>query len=165
MHLEKNWTYACTFPVQRKEINVVKVRFTMRYSSRKLSNDKVITTACNFWRQIACTFQVISGNTLFLGKKIFEIPPFFQTRPRDLGKKVHACSLRFSALKFRMAMTEARGARFPRKGSGNAGPPSPDPVSNTKQRQSSRPLYTLGLKTALQLNMRRWHAAAGRLLC
>ena len=24
-----------------------------------------------------------------------EIPPFFQTRPRDLGKKVHACSLRF----------------------------------------------------------------------
>ena len=48
MHLEKNRTYACTFPVQRKEINVVKVRFTMRYSSRKLSNEKVITTACNF---------------------------------------------------------------------------------------------------------------------
>ena len=61
MHLEKNRTYACTFPVQRKEINVVKVRFTMRYSSRKLSNDKVITTACNFWRQIACSFQVLSG--------------------------------------------------------------------------------------------------------
>ena len=38
------------------------------------------------------------GNILFLGKKIFEIPPFFQTRPGDLGKKVHACSLRFSAL-------------------------------------------------------------------
>ena len=34
------WTYACTFPVQRKEINVVKVRFTMRYSSRKLSHEK-----------------------------------------------------------------------------------------------------------------------------
>ena len=99
MHLEKNRTYACTFPVQRKEINVVKVRFTMRYSSRKLSNDKVITTACNFWRQIVCSFQVMSGNILFLGKKIFEIPPFFQTRPGDLSKKVHTCSLRFSALK------------------------------------------------------------------
>ena len=98
MHLEKNRTYAGTFPVQRKEINVVKVRFTMRYSSRKLSNDKDITTACNFWRQIACTFQVMSGNSLFLGNKIFEIPPCFQTRLGDLGKKVHACSLRFSAL-------------------------------------------------------------------
>ena len=40
----------------------------------------------------------MSGNILFLGNKIFEIPPFFQTRPGDLGKKVHACSLRFSAL-------------------------------------------------------------------
>ena len=41
----------------------------------------------------------MSGNILFLGNKIFEIPPFFQTRPWDLGRKVHACSLRFSALK------------------------------------------------------------------
>ena len=40
----------------------------------------------------------MSGNILFLGNKIFEIAPFFQTRPGDLGKKVHACSLRFSAL-------------------------------------------------------------------
>ena len=40
----------------------------------------------------------MSGNILFLGNKIFEIPPFFQTRPGDLGEKVHACSLRFSAL-------------------------------------------------------------------
>ena len=40
----------------------------------------------------------MGGNILFLGNKIFEIPPFFQTRPGDLGKKVHACSLRFSAL-------------------------------------------------------------------
>ena len=40
----------------------------------------------------------MSGNILFLGNKIFEIPPFFQTRPGDLGQKVHACSLRFSAL-------------------------------------------------------------------
>ena len=98
MHLEKNRTYACTFPVQRKEINIVKVRFTMRYSSRKLSHEKVITTACNFWRQIACSFLVKSGNVLLLGKKFFEIPPFFQTGPGDLGEKVHACSLRFSAL-------------------------------------------------------------------
>ena len=103
MHLEKNRTYACTFPVQRKEIDVVKVRFTMRYSSRKLSNDKVITTACNFWRQIACSFQVMSGNILFLGNEVFEIPPFFQTWPGDLGKKVHACLLRFSALKNEIA--------------------------------------------------------------
>ena len=28
----------------------------------------------------------MSGNILVLGKKIFEIPPLFQTRPRDLGK-------------------------------------------------------------------------------
>ena len=103
MHLEKNRTYACTFPVQRKEINVVKVRFTIRFSSRKLSNDKIITTACNFWRQIAWSFQVMSGNILFLGNKIFEIPPFFQTWLGDLGKKVHACSLRFSALSSQLA--------------------------------------------------------------
>ena len=32
-------------------------------------------------------------------KQVCEIPPFFQTLPGDLGKKVHACSLRFSALK------------------------------------------------------------------
>ena len=69
MHLEKSRTYACTFPVQRKEINVVKVRFTISYSSRKFSHEKVITTACNFWRQIACSFLVKSGNVLLLGKK------------------------------------------------------------------------------------------------
>ena len=43
----------------------------------------------------------MSENILFLGNKIFEIPPFFQTRPGDLGEKVHACSLRFSALNVR----------------------------------------------------------------
>ena len=32
----------------RKLVNVVKVRFTMMYSSRKLNNKKVITTACKF---------------------------------------------------------------------------------------------------------------------
>ena len=77
MHLEKTRTYACTFPVQRKEINVVNVSFAMRYSSRKLSHEKVITTACNFWRQIACSFQIKSGNVSLLGKKSFEIPTFF----------------------------------------------------------------------------------------
>ena len=44
----------------------------------------------------------MSGNILFLAKKIFEMPPFFQTRPGDLGKKkfTHThFSLRFSALK------------------------------------------------------------------
>ena len=87
MHLEKNRTYACTFPVQRKEINVVKVRFTMRYSSRKLSNEKVITTACNFWRQIACSFLVKSGNVLLLGKKNFESRHFFKPGQRIWAKK------------------------------------------------------------------------------
>ena len=38
--------------------------------------------------------------TFYFRQKKFEIPPFFQTRPGDLGKKVHACSLRFSALNF-----------------------------------------------------------------
>ena len=32
----------------RKLVNVVKVRFTMVYSSRKLNDKKVITIACNF---------------------------------------------------------------------------------------------------------------------
>ena len=58
MHLEKNRTYTRTFPVQSKKINVVKVRCTMMYSSRKLNNKKVIATACNFWRQIACSSQL-----------------------------------------------------------------------------------------------------------
>ena len=80
-------TYACTFSVQRKEINDVKVRFTMSYSSRKLINYKVTTTACNFWRQIAYSFQVMSGNILFLGNKIFEIPPFFKPGQGIWAKK------------------------------------------------------------------------------
>ena len=104
MHLEKNRTYVCTFPVQRKEINVVKGRFTMRYSSRKLTNEKVIITACNFWRQIACSSQVMSGNVLLLGQKNIWFPPFFQNPARG----VHACSLRFSALKSRRATGKER---------------------------------------------------------
>ena len=85
MHLENYWTYAaCTLPVQRKEINVVKARFTMRYSSKKLSHEKVIITASNFEDKLL----VLSRFNLLLGiKKKIEIPPFFQTQPRDLGKK------------------------------------------------------------------------------
>ena len=94
MHLEKNRTYACTFPVQRKEINVVKVRFTMRYSSRKLSNDKVITTACNFWRQIACSFQVYGRTNHFCAKltrkTLFWISRFFFTWPTLTSQAVFA---------------------------------------------------------------------------
>ena len=52
----------------RKLVNVVKVRFTMMYSSRKLNNKKVITTACNFWRQIACSFQVYGRTNHFCAK-------------------------------------------------------------------------------------------------
>ena len=49
MHLEKNRTYDAHFQYNsRKLVNVVKVRFTMMYPSRKLNNKKVITTACNF---------------------------------------------------------------------------------------------------------------------
>ena len=44
----------------------------------------------------------MSRKILILGKKIFQIPPFSQTRPGDLGKKVHAYSLRCSALKVPM---------------------------------------------------------------
>ena len=59
----------------------------MRYSSRKLSNYKVITTACNFWRQIACSFQVMSGNILFLGNSIFESRYFFKPGQGIWAKK------------------------------------------------------------------------------
>ena len=96
----KNRTYVCTFPVQCKEIKVVKVRFTMRYSSRKLNNEKVITTTCNFRRQIACTYQVTNGNISYLGKKKYlKSRHFFKPGQGILVKKVHACSSRFSALK------------------------------------------------------------------
>ena len=86
MHLEKNLTYACIFPVQRKEINVVKVRFTMRYSSGKLSNDKVITTACIFWRPIACSFQVEWKHFIFRQQNIWN-PAIFSNPVRGSGQK------------------------------------------------------------------------------
>jgi len=55
-------------------------------------------------------------NILFLGNKIFEIPPFFQTRPGDLGKKVHACSVRFSALNLQTGLAKggSRKKIYPR---------------------------------------------------
>ena len=49
-----SWQVLCMFNLTTQS----KVRFPMIYSSRKLNNKKVITTACNFWRQIACSFQV-----------------------------------------------------------------------------------------------------------
>ena len=53
----------------RKLVNVVTVRFTMMYSSRKLNNNKkVITTDCNLWRQIACFFQVYGRTNHFCAK-------------------------------------------------------------------------------------------------
>ena len=64
----------------RKLINVVEVRFTMRYSSRKLNNKKVITTACNFWRQIARSFQVYGRTNHFCAKSknsVLNFPLFF----------------------------------------------------------------------------------------
>ena len=65
----------------RELVNVVKVRFTMMYSSRKLNNKKVITTACNFWRQIACSFQVYGRTNHFCAmstrKNLLWISRFF----------------------------------------------------------------------------------------
>ena len=74
----------------RKLVNVVKVRFTMMYSSRKLNNKKVITTACNFWRQIACSFQVYgrTNHHNFCAKStrktLFSIPRFFHLTNIDV---------------------------------------------------------------------------------
>ena len=67
----------------RKLVNVVKVHFTMMYSSRKLNNKKVITTACNFWRQFACSFQVYGRTNHFCAKSrdsknsVLNFPLFF----------------------------------------------------------------------------------------
>ena len=72
----------------RKLVNVVKVSFTMMYSSRKLNNEKVITTACNFWRQIACSFQVYGHTNHFCAKStrktLFEFPAFFHLTNIDV---------------------------------------------------------------------------------
>ena len=72
----------------RKLVNVVKVSFTMMYSSRKLNNKKVITTACNFWRQIACSFKFYGRTNHFCAKStrktLFEFPAFFHLTNIDV---------------------------------------------------------------------------------
>ena len=71
-----------------QSVNVVKVRFTMMHSSRKLNNKKVITTACNFWRQIACSFQVYGCTNHFCAKStrktLFWISRFFHLTNIDV---------------------------------------------------------------------------------
>ena len=73
----------------------------MRYFSRKLSHEKV---------RYNHSLQLLKANCLFFPgqvwkrfinrkKKKNEISPFFQSRSGIWAKKVHACSLRFSALK------------------------------------------------------------------
>ena len=77
--------------VQCKEYNVVKVRFTMMYSSRKLNN-RVITTACNFWTHIACSFQVYGHTNRYnfcaksTRKHCFEFPAFFNLTNVDITR-------------------------------------------------------------------------------
>ena len=72
----------------RELVNVVKVSFTMMYSSRKLNDKKVITTACNFWRQIACSFQVYGRTNHFCAKStrktLFRISRFFHLTNIDV---------------------------------------------------------------------------------
>ena len=106
MHLEKNRTYECTLIFRTtQKINVVKVRFTMRYSSKKLSHEKIISTACNVWRQIACSFVVKSGNVWLLVKKVLKSRHFLNLARGSLGKKVHECSLLFFALNLQPGCT------------------------------------------------------------
>ena len=45
--------------------------------------------------------------------KHFEIPLFSRTLPGDLGKKVHACSLRFSAVKCKTALDQSARENSP----------------------------------------------------
>ena len=91
------WTYACTFPVQRKEINVVKVRFTMRYSSRKLSHEKAEPQFATFEDKLLVLSR-LRVETFIISQKNNWNPAIFWNPARGSGKKVHACSLRFSAL-------------------------------------------------------------------
>lgn len=69
---------------------------------------------------------------------------------RDSPKFAHACGIGKEK-----DIQDGDDGSSGREGAGMPRPPSPDPVSNTKQRQSSRPLNTLRLKTTVQLNMRR----------
>ena len=51
------------FKYTARKLMLLKSVLLMTYSSRKLSNKKVITKACNVWRQIACSFQVYGRTT------------------------------------------------------------------------------------------------------
>ena len=72
---------------QLKEINVVKVRFTMMYSSRKLNNKKVITTFEDnllvLSRFMAAQTTIISAPRR-LEKYCFEFPAFFHQTNIDV---------------------------------------------------------------------------------
>ena len=92
MHLEKNRTYAHTFPVlynSRKLVNAVKVRFTMISSSRKLNNKKVITTRlATFEDKLPVLSRFIAAQTTSapsrLEKFCFEFPAFFHLTNIDV---------------------------------------------------------------------------------
>ena len=77
-------------------INVTKVHLTMMYSLGKLNNEKVITTACNFWRQIACSLQVYGGTNhhnfcaKLTWKTLYWISHFFFTWPTLKSQAVFA---------------------------------------------------------------------------
>ena len=78
-------SYARTFSVKRKEINFVKVRlYTMMYSSRKLNNKKVITIACNSFKdKLLVVSRFMAAQTIInsapnrLEKHCFEFSAFF----------------------------------------------------------------------------------------
>ena len=71
-----------------KKIGLTHAHFqynSMMYSSRKLNNKKVITTACNFWRQIACSFYGRTNHfSSRLEKLCFEFPAFFHLTNTDV---------------------------------------------------------------------------------
>ena len=68
MHRRQSYfsTYMCLFNCQRKNKKIIYANVYWNTindgdSSRKLNNNKVITTACNCCRQIACPFQFYVG--------------------------------------------------------------------------------------------------------
>ena len=87
MNLEKNRTYACTFPVQRKEINVAKVRFTVRYSSRKLSNDKGYNHSLQLLKTNCLFFPGYKWKHYIFRQKNIWNPVIFSDPARGSGQK------------------------------------------------------------------------------
>ena len=95
MHHEKNRTYARTFPVQRKEINVVKVRFIMMYSSRKfyiyIIRRLKPQLAINFEEKLLVLSRFMAAQTTIISapsrleKHCFsQFPPFFHLTNTDV---------------------------------------------------------------------------------